>query len=646
MTARYRTSLRCHGPTALLLLGCAATGLIAAADGDIFWHLAAGREVLRTRVLLDHDVFSISAAGRAWPDVHWLFQLGAYGVHSLGGLQGLVLAKCALIGASAWWLCRGVPRGAQQLTALLLLAALLCVQQLLLLRPVIVSLLLLSYFFAQLEAFRRGGRARVLWPLPFAQIVWSNTQGLFALGPAMIAAYTVAAAAQPYAPFARESLRRRREHLGVLLVVLAVTLLAACATPYGLHGLGLPLALFSRLLPHAANPYQAVAENVPPWLQEQSSGQFWQLRWLLVLLAGACAIAARRRRLLLSHALLLAGFLGLALLSNRNQLLLYVMASPVVALQLHAALRHARFTLRGSAPWTPWLWRATTVAALALVGIADARESSIAAPAPFHFPIESARAIAAHGGRGDIFCADVHGGYLIWTLYPAFRPFVDTRWILRSAQEFKEYLKLAEEPQRFAALQRKHAFAYALLPVGYPDRYLGLIAQLYRDPAWRLVYTDGSQVLFACSDLTSGAGWDLGADATSDHVLAELSSRYADPRLRSEARLQFATLTLAVGEADQAARVLASETSPSAQALLGRARLLRGDLDGAQQLAERALHTRPADARSWSLLAQVAVRRGQLPRGIERLRHALTLDPFDAEASELLTTLEERAHEP
>src|SRR6185295_6392966 len=97
---RTRTSL----VAAVLCVGAASTGLAPSADGDIWWHLAAGREMVARGSLLFTDPFSVSAQGRAWPDVHWLFQLAAYPLHQLFGLAGLVLIKCALIGVGAGFL--------------------------------------------------------------------------------------------------------------------------------------------------------------------------------------------------------------------------------------------------------------------------------------------------------------------------------------------------------------------------------------------------------------------------------------------------------------------------------------------------------------------------------------------------------------
>ena len=59
---------------ALVFGGGAAVAFLAAlgpiADGDIYWHLAAGRRMLQDHALLRVDPFTLSAAGRPWIDVH------------------------------------------------------------------------------------------------------------------------------------------------------------------------------------------------------------------------------------------------------------------------------------------------------------------------------------------------------------------------------------------------------------------------------------------------------------------------------------------------------------------------------------------------------------------------------------------------
>jgi tetratricopeptide (TPR) repeat protein len=641
-----------------LFVTSAVLGLCPVADGDVFWHLAAGREMVRVGSVLQRDPFSSGSAGQPWLDVHWLFQLGVYAVHELGGLLGLVLAKCVLIGIGAMLVYAAVDREARAIFVPLLLAALFGARQLLLVRPVIVTLVCLGFFFLQLERFRLRGRIAALAGLPLVQIVWSNCQGLFALGPALIAAYAVgvgvwlAAGTQRRFPFDAEggpALRAARP-VRALLICGAACVAASLCTPYGLRALGLPWALLTRLLPASGNPWLAVAENVPPFTLEQSQpGQFWHLKWFLGVLALAFALPPRR--VLLSHLLLIAGLLALALTSNRNVLLLYWLATPIAAMKLAEAVRPLMLRVRqpGWIAITRALPQLALAALLLLAGTAAAREPNLSEPTPFHFPVQSARLLRDSPGVGTIFSADHQGGYLIWMLYPRFRPYMDTRLVLRTPQEYGEYLGLAENPQRFDAFQRRHRFSHAILPIGYPDRYLGLVAHLYGSSEWKLIFTDGSEALFAHAAVTREPSWDLSSPATTDRIAADLARRFAaSSRLQQAALLQLATLELATGAWPQAERILSridasAEPNIDPRASLGlraRARLAADDTAGAQRLAEQLLGVDGDDPRSLDLMAAVLLRRGQWQRAAVLIRRALALDPFDPEAQGLLRTLE------
>ena len=138
--SRLAPLLRSPWPLAVVLgVAAASTGLQPSADGDIWWHLAAGREMVARGALLFTDPFSVSAQGRPWADAHWLFQLAVYGVNQWLGLGGLVLVKCALIGvgASLLYFALEARRGswARGVMVTLLMAGLLAARSLLLVRP-------------------------------------------------------------------------------------------------------------------------------------------------------------------------------------------------------------------------------------------------------------------------------------------------------------------------------------------------------------------------------------------------------------------------------------------------------------------------------------------------------------------------------
>jgi hypothetical protein len=369
----------------------------------------------------------------------------------------------------------------------------------------------LVIFFRQLERFRKSGQKAELAPLPLLQILWANCQGLFALGPALVASFALGAGAfcvfgsKPWYPFAQESPLRATlpgKQLRSLLLALLFCLAGCCVTPYGLAALALPAKLLGRLSPRTDNLYSAnIAENVPPFeLERLSPGEFWHFKWFLGMLVLVFVLASGR--LLLSHLLIVLGFVLLALIGNRNVLLLYWMAAPIAAMSLSPALRRGAVALRRyrGVMIARWLRHAVMAALLLASGTADAREPSFGEPAPFRIPVESAALLAKAPGEGTIFAADHQGGYLIWSLYPRFRPYIDTRLVLRTEEQFAEYLELAKDPGRFDDFQRRFGFSYVVLPVAYPDRYLGLIAHLYASPNWKLVFTDGPEVQSALND--------------------------------------------------------------------------------------------------------------------------------------------------
>src|SRR6478735_1954799 len=86
---------------AAVAVGAALVALGPIADGDIYWHVAAGAEMWRRHALLRTDPFTVSAAGRPWIDVHWLFQLGVAAIHRASGFVGLAIAKALIVAAGA-----------------------------------------------------------------------------------------------------------------------------------------------------------------------------------------------------------------------------------------------------------------------------------------------------------------------------------------------------------------------------------------------------------------------------------------------------------------------------------------------------------------------------------------------------------------
>jgi len=76
-------------------------------DPDLWWHLASGREIIRLGGIPSTDVFSWTAAGTAWINTYWLYDVLVYGVERLTGISGVLLMHAALV-VSAMAMIHGV----------------------------------------------------------------------------------------------------------------------------------------------------------------------------------------------------------------------------------------------------------------------------------------------------------------------------------------------------------------------------------------------------------------------------------------------------------------------------------------------------------------------------------------------------------
>jgi Flp pilus assembly protein TadD len=94
-------------------------------------------------------------------------------------------------------------------------------------------------------------------------------------------------------------------------------------------------------------------------------------------------------------------------------------------------------------------------------------------------------------------------------------------------------------------------------------------------------------------------------------------------------------LLVVLGHSQQAQYVLASLDSRPAAQLRARAHFAAGELRAAETLARILLAQDPRDVRSLALLAEIAAGQGRPDQAVQRLRQALTLDPYDPEARSL-----------
>jgi len=467
-------------------------------DADIWWHLASAKEMLAQGNWLHADPFTFSSGG-AWVNVHWLYQLIIYGVYNCCGATGLVAFHSLCWGGAAYlW----VRRPANSKWLLLSLPLLWACHYLLMARPLALTMLLLAM---QFRVFYAAWPGRVRWAmLLFLQLLLANSQGLFLLGPILVACY------------AWEDRRAAKEQIWGPVGLVAMS----CVHPDGPGILLYPWRLFARLQP--GNLFGAkVAENVSPasaLLHYGYSMAFFQAAALIVVSLLAVLLFFRKG---VAHRniLLLVPFLGLAWVAQRNIPILFLIAIPI----LFNSTSEGRTAHR-------WGWIGIAFGFALLVAQLQWWMIAPSPVAPFRTP-EGASAYLLgtipQNATTRVFCEIRHGGFLAWKLHPQVSTFVDGRLILRDSAFFARYLDLETHPEGFTGLKGYSTFDYAVIPVGYPQMLHPLAVYLSRNPDWKLVYFDEVAWVFARTHL---AAIDLGSSSRVDEVR---DSAYRDFSSRS-----------------------------------------------------------------------------------------------------------------
>ena len=447
-------------------------------QGDTWWHLAIGRQILTAHSWPRVDIYSFTMRGAPWTAYEWLGEVVMAAAWRIGGLQALMVLLTALAGAVVLLLFYySYLRSRNATAAFLACAALLPLASLsFTMRPQIFGYVFLVMTLISLERFRQG-HPKALWALPVIFLLWVNAHGTFALGFAILAIYFVSG----FFSFHVRGLRAerwtpgQRRQLGITILLCAV---ASVLTPYGAQ----LVAYYVELKCLAPVNLKVVTE--------------WQ-PFQLFNLSGVIFIAS----------VLIFCF---ALLTSRLSCRLPDFALLVIATT--ETLLHSRFILLFVPVFAPFLaeifagWVPKRQAArnyiignavlMACIGLGIIKffpsKARLEEAVKLTAPVEAADFVRSHPRLGNTFTYYDWGSYLIFDLGSAHKVFMDGRLDLyESGGVFQDYLTvLWTQPEAMAVL-RKYNIRSCLILRGST---LGTL--LAASPDWKQVYHDNLSVLF------------------------------------------------------------------------------------------------------------------------------------------------------
>lgn len=620
-------------------------------DSDLFWHLASGKEMVARRAVLLSDPFSYTRPDAPWTNLHWLFQLIVYGIEQCGGLRLLQLFKSVSMALSLGCIAAVFPRSFRTAALLQFVAIIVYHQRYLVpMRPIVITLFLCGLFIASLERYFRSGNRIWLLPPLIGQLLWVNSQGLFMLGWAIAASYAIGEALNLFASHRLPGLfsssvappANRLKFAAMLpFVLIAVSLINPC----GIGAFSSALRLFYRIRPLSSNIYaHAITENTP--LVQMIGTAYGQYAGavLAVAVVLTVSICFCRSRIRFSHIALAAIGFVLAVMAQRNGILFTILATPALLWNSH----YASFPVlkKGLVCATRYTVMALLVSITIMASISHAAVLHFWPDplSPFSHPTEIARLLHANPVKGNIFNADRYGGYLLWKLYPACRVSHDTRLTLRNDEYFNEYISLIDNPSGFNDYAFKWNITHVALPMAPIDRYLPLAAELYRDPHWKLAFTDGTEILFVADTVSSYRALSIDSGATVDSVVSLLQKRYKNSSaVRAEAQMWLGRLCAAVGAFNSGLRAVENCDGIACHTVRAAIREQQGFLDEAELVLRSIVREHPGNSDARLQLVLFYLRNGRRNRAMEELRALLTKDPFNAGGRNLLFKFANRA---
>lgn len=449
----------------VFLLAC-----LPLADGDIWWHLASAKEMIQTQHFLFQDPFTFTTKG-SWINVHWLYQLMTYTLYKMSGYWGILFGH-AFIWASAAWVWVRALRIQHVAWLWIFSPFLFSIRFLLLPRPLALTLLLLGLQWLTLTSKLSLGRK--ILAISLLQILLTNIQGLFILGPILLILASI------YHQFQWKT----------ALLYVGTSVMASMVNPHGPSLLLYPWRLFQRLLP--GNTFSTgVSENISPLKVLLNPSEYWQqqavgIQALLLVLFTSIVFYWMYRNSRFSHAIPIFILLALGWLAERNLPILYLIVIPMIVAQCPV------WKLRFSPYWIALAFLAGTFASQVQWF------SNWPHPiAPFRTP-QGAIQFLEHQKEPPqrIFCEIRHAGAVEWHLYPKTRTYTDGRLILRSSDFFQRYLDFPSNPNDFLHVMDSLQVDAILLPVAYPFGWQPLALAIAKDSRWQLKHLDETSWLF------------------------------------------------------------------------------------------------------------------------------------------------------
>jgi len=476
-------------------------------EGDTAWIIRTGEYIITTGIIPSHDLYSYTHPYLPWIVYQWGFEVIIGGAYKISGFHGAVWV-CSIIIASTLLLFYKLLRlmGTTVLVAfpLTLLTGTMAALDWDV-RPGIVSQLLFVATLFTLQEFRLTKELRVLYRLPLIFLIWANMHlgfvlGFVAIGFVMLERYLC------FLTKGTTDKTQERREIVLLAIFLGICLLATLINPnsYGL------IPYFLRDISLDLNAY--IAEMQSPDFHDAGL-----IIYQLIFMTLIISLTFLQRKADLGMLFMAFGFLITSLHSLRYSPYFAFLSSIVIAQQLNPYIaagqgmmvieRLYRQSLKfderekifGSGLYS--LAVAFIITLVVMSGytgrVVDSGFSKEV------FPVEACNFVKQHELPGNLYSDDYWGSYAIFSLYPRYKVFIDTRFDMYGDEVFleskachlrKKHVLIKSSDDKFEGPNQvfdKYQVNWILIGKEEPLAYT-----LKADKGWIEIYSDEIAMIF------------------------------------------------------------------------------------------------------------------------------------------------------
>ena len=445
---------------------------------------------------IDHSVFSWTPASKDWPYVSWLGSSLMYLVYIIFPLPVLfalpAILKCIVFLLYLAYL-RSISAHVNLETLSLFLIIALCMHSPV--KPAIFSWFFFSLCVAIYFSTRRQvSRRWYLW-YPIIFLLWVNTHGAFLFGLLFLC---LAFLSECLVSLLDNSQYKKTYLLG-FGVSIALSFIVLIINPYGLEYLR-GIAQGTLFVQDFADPSKYVSEYTHLWSTFMPTGvkvQFtissWYAIFLLAMYVLFVLLAYRKgRRPDIASTVLTIFFFAASML--------YARCLAFFGLVSLFSISYFLATTKDILPskYTTAIIAGYLLYASASVAYSDItqmpRHVSIAQNVQRIYPFQAVQFLKDNQLPQPILNTYLEGGYLLWSLYPDYKVFVDPRYgpyrknIIEDAFAFQSSKSVDDIKKTLAKYPANTVF------IGH--QFINLFVSFLQLPEWKLVYFDNSATIF------------------------------------------------------------------------------------------------------------------------------------------------------